>query len=633
MVPDAPHSSIEQPEQGDLDAALRFHGQATADLIALVDRSARLLFVNAAGERAFGGTAGRCLGRPLPDFVHPQDRRAFQAVFGRWLAAGCAAPLPVSNRIVTGAGDVRHLQWSFAPRRDVHGRVKCLIAHARDVTPQAQSAERVPGGAERQRALLAGILDPVIAIDSHGIVQEASRSVQSMFGYSPEELVGRNVALLMTEPHASQHDEHLARYRRTGETWILNRTRQFDVRRKDGAVIQCELSVSRIDVPGEGEPLFVGSFRDVGARLRAEQALAESAARMRAIFDQEFQFVGLLAPDGTLLEVNASALHAIGATRQQVIGRPFWATPWWGSPQLSERLRAAVASAAAGEFVRFEIEHAEPSGAARWMDFSLKPVRGPGGDVQFLLPEGRDITRVKEAHARELSMQQALAAIGESASVLVHEIKNPLTAVNLALRVVARQLGEDQRAVLEDLAARLRKLERTMRRTLSFARPLALEREACDLRALARDVAAALAPGLAGARVALEIVSPADLPPVSADGELIAQVLTNLVHNAREAAGEGARVRISIERENERHVRLQVEDNGPGILPSVRAQLFKPFVTSKSEGTGLGLAIARKIVLEHGGEIGVGDSSLGGACFWIRLPLEAERRTDSAPAP
>ena len=95
----------------------------------------------------------------------------------------------------------------------------------------------------------------------------------------------------------------------------------------------------------------------------------------------------------------------------------------------------------------------------------------------------------------------------------------------------------------------------------------------------------------------------------------------NLVRNACEALTAGGRVRLEIARDGEAHLRVLVEDDGPGIAPSLRAELFKPFVTSKAGGTGLGLAIARKIVREHGGEIGVRDGALGGACFWIRLPF------------
>jgi PAS domain S-box-containing protein len=431
----------------------------------------------------------------LFDFVHARERDEARTAFDRWCDANGENLFLIETRVVARIGEMRHLHWTVAPYRHEGAVTRCFISHARDVTAQVLSAQRVQRSELRHRALLSGVLDPLITIDGRGVVREVSRSAEGLFGYAPEELIGRNISILMLDPHAGQHDGYLERYRDTGQTGILGRTREFPVRRKDGSVLQIELSVSRVDVPGEVEPLFVGSFRDVTARRAAERALAESEARLRAIFDQEYEFVGLLACDGTLLDVNHSALRGIGATREEVIGRLFWETPWWKSDSsLRERLRAAIQATAGGEFVRFEVDYVDADGHQRWVDFSLKPVRDGAGAVQYLLPEGRDISTFKAAHARELALNRALAEIGESASLLAHEIKNPLTAVNLALRAVADRLGEDHKSVLEDLATRLAKLERTMRRTLSFARPLELVFEPLDPRDLVQDVARLLRP-------------------------------------------------------------------------------------------------------------------------------------------
>jgi two-component system, LuxR family, sensor kinase FixL len=617
---------LARPAAHDLDAAFRFYGRVTSDLVTIFDHAGRVLFCNAASERVLGRAPEECVGHEIFDFLHEEDRAQTRAAFARWSVGHGESSFLTEARVVSLDGEVRFLHWTVAPYREPGGGMTCFISHARDVTPQVRSAMRVQRSEVRHRAVLAGLLDPVLTIDGRGTVLEATRSVESIFGYRPEELIGKNIKLLMAEPHSSRHDGYLEHYRATGQTGILGRTRQFDVRRKDGSIIQIELSVSRVDVPGEAEPLFVGSFRDVSARLRAEQALAENEARMRAIFDQEYELVGLLSREGVLLEINHSALRGIGATREDVVGRVFWETPWWSKdPERRESVRRAVAAAAAGEFVRFEVEYVDNQGEQRWVDFSLKPVRDAAGQVQFLLPEGREITPFKAAHARELAMQDALAQIGESASLLAHEIKNPITAINFALRAVADKLGEDQRSVLEDLTLRLTKLERTMRRTLSFARPLKLERESCDVGELLSDVVSLLGPELQSGGVRLELECAPDLPCIQADRGLLEEVILNLVRNAHEALAKGGRVRVCAAREGRTFLEISVDDDGPGIAPAVRASLFKPFVTSKLGGTGLGLAIARKIVREHGGEIGVREGVLGGACFWIRLPTARER--------
>jgi two-component system sensor kinase FixL len=350
-----------------------------------------------------------------------------------------------------------------------------------------------PNAAEiRLRAILAGMLDPVVTIDAHGTVLEASASVLPVFGWQPDELIGRNVRELMGEPHRSLHDGYLARYRETGATHILGRTREFEIVRKDGTPLCCELSVSRVDVPGEAQPLFVGSFRDVSAR--------------------------------------------------------------------------------------------------------------------------------REVERREMQMLKSLAAIGESASVLAHEIKNPITGIRFAIRAVADHLGEDDRDILRGLEASLQKVERTMRRTLSFARPLELARRPLEPRHLLGDVAQRARAELPHSRAELEIECDSSVASILADPELLGEALLNLARNALEALGPGGRMRLSACLEGGM-LELSVEDDGPGLPVYVGANVFKPFYTTKELGTGIGLALCKKIAEAHGGSIRAGRSALGGAAFTIRLPL------------
>ena len=495
----------------------------------------------------------------------------------------------------------------------------------RDEPPDrhADGAAPTPCSSEmRLRALLAGMLDPVVTIDAHGTIQEASASVLSVFGWEPGELIGRNVKVLMGEPHRALHDGYLARYRQTGETNILGRTREFEMLRKDGSPLVCELSVSRVEVPGEPEPLFIGSFRDVTARRKAEQELAERDRRLSAVFDQGFEFVALLTPAGHVLEVNRAALESVGAQRASVIGRPFWETPWWDQTAAGRDLvRQSIAAAARGEFVRFETTLRGVGGRPVSVDFSLKPVRDEQGEIVMLLPEGRDISALKDAQRCERQLLKNLAAIGDSASVLVHEIKTPITGIHLAIQAVADQLGEDTREILQDLESSLQRVERTMRRTLSFARPLELKRRSVLPARLLDKVAARARAELPPTAARLEIECGADVPALEADERLLEDALWNLVKNALEAIEPGGRARLAARRTAD-GLELSVEDDGPGIPEYVLPNAFKPFYTTKAEGTGLGLAWCKKIVDAHGGQIHAGRSALGGARFSIALPVE-----------
>jgi diguanylate cyclase (GGDEF)-like protein/PAS domain S-box-containing protein len=126
--------------------------------------------------------------------------------------------------------------------------------------------------------------------------------------------------------------------------------------------------------------------------------ISENERKLRAIFDQTYQFIGLMTPDGVLIEANKTALDFIGADASKVLGKLFWETAWWThSPEQQEKLRQAVNKAAAGEFVRFEATHPAQDGSLHYIDFSLKPVKDESGKIAYLIPEGRDITERKSA--------------------------------------------------------------------------------------------------------------------------------------------------------------------------------------------------------------------------------------------
>ncbi|MEB3356833.1 MAG: PAS domain-containing protein, partial [Synechococcales bacterium] len=144
-----------------------------------------------------------------------------------------------------------------------------------------------------------------------------------------------------------------------------------------------------------------------------ELSSAQDSDRFRTIFDQTFQFIGLLSPDGILLEANQAALTFGGLTRSQVIGKPFWQAHWWTlSPEIQTRLQRAIAQARLGEFVRYEVEVLGTGRASTVIDFSIQPVKDEAGQVQWLVAEGRDISELKQA-------EDTLNSFFDSASLMM----------------------------------------------------------------------------------------------------------------------------------------------------------------------------------------------------------------------
>ncbi|PTY05702.1 hypothetical protein DB347_15160 [Opitutaceae bacterium EW11] len=182
---------------------------------------------------------------------------------------------------------------------------------------------------------------------------------------------------------------------------------------------------------------------EIEERKRTEEALRQSEQRFHAVFDQTFQLIGVLSVDGALLETNQAALTMIGTTAEEVVGKPFWLTPWWShSPELQERIRLAVREAAGGRLLRLEVTHLAKTGQTRHVDFSIKPIVDSEGSVVQLIAEGRDITARKEAEeAFRLNAERidALLQLNQMASATEAEIME--YAFQAAVRLTSSRLG------------------------------------------------------------------------------------------------------------------------------------------------------------------------------------------------
>ncbi len=154
------------------------------------------------------------------------------------------------------------------------------------------------------------------------------------------------------------------------------------------------------DAAGQPERM-IGVNIDIDAEKQAQAHLRENEQRLRAIFDGTYEYIGLLAPDGTLLEANRASLEFANNKRDQVVGRRFWDTPWFsGTPGASEKVQNAIARAAAGEFVRFAATLRRPSGECPTFDISLHPIHNEKGEVVLIVPEGRNITEHEKSKER-----------------------------------------------------------------------------------------------------------------------------------------------------------------------------------------------------------------------------------------
>ena len=223
--------------------------------------------------------------------------------------------------------------------------------------------------------------------------------------------------------------------------------------------------------------------------------------------------------------------------------------------------------------------------------------------------------------AVEAQQREKLAALGEMAAVLAHEIRNPLGAIRGHAQLAAARLAGDERGArsIATVIAETTRLAALVDALLRYARPRPPDRQDTDFGALCESVVALAADEAAAVGVSFSVERDAEGPHGSCDADQVEQVLLNLVRNALQAQPDGGRALVTARRERD-GVTIRVEDSGPGIPSADRDRVFAPFVTSRAEGTGLGLAIARQIAEAHGGSLTVGESEMGGAALVLRLP-------------
>jgi hypothetical protein len=163
-------------------------------------------------------------------------------------------------------------------------------------------------------------------------------------------------------------------------------------------------------------------------QARTRERMLESERQARAVFDQTFQFAGLIAPDGTLLKANQTALRFAGVTEREVVGRPFWETPWWThSREIQDRLRRGIALAAAGGTDNFEATHPGADGRLHFVDVSLKPALDEQGAVRHVIAEGRVVTERKEAEQALRESEARLRALSDNlpGSMVYQVVREP----------------------------------------------------------------------------------------------------------------------------------------------------------------------------------------------------------------
>jgi PAS domain S-box-containing protein len=516
--------------------------------------------------------------------------------------------------------------------RDERGGPRGFAKILRDNTEAKLTEERLRESEERFQRLV-GLSPDAIAVHAEGVLLFLNNAGAKLLrADGPEQLVGRPIAELIHPDYHGLIRERIEKVSR-GET---PPPAEIKFIRLDGTELYGELASAPLVY--QGKPAVQAVVRDLTRRKQSEEALRESEKRFRLIFNQQFQFMAILSPEGLLLDVNELPLRAAGIKREQVLGRLFWETPWWeGLPEMQAGWPARLASAARSDAPVFSVDSYRAAGATRVADASVTAVRDSDGRVEFFIVQASDITerkRVEEERERLLSeAQEANRLKDEFLATVSHELRTPLTAIlGWAHLLRGGQVGGEAAVkALETIERSARAQAQLIDDLLDVSRivtgKLRLDVMPVSPHSFIDPSVEAVRPAAEAKGVRLQKLVDTGVETVMGDPARLQQVVWNLLTNAVKFTPRGGRVRVSLERVNSR-VEIAVSDTGSGIAPEFLPHVFERFrqadqkTTRQHGGLGLGLAIVRHLVELHGGSVRADSEGEGtGATFTVSLPV------------
>jgi PAS domain S-box-containing protein len=550
-------------------------------------------------------------------------------------------------RIIRPDGTERILQSQTRCDFDEAGQPIRLTGTALDITELKQAEKKWRESETQIRTIVDNVVDGIITIDEHGIIESFNSAAMSIFGYEADEVIGKNVNMLMPEPYHSEHDSYIQNYKATCIAKIIGIGKEVEAQHKKGSIFPLDLAISEMWVGNQR--MFIGIVRNITERRQAEMSLKESEEKFRQLAEN-IEHVLWLRTSDRMLYINPAYETVFGRKCEEI---------YQNQNQFIEAIipedRERIINAFKNEYLKginFNQEYRikRPDGEIRWIWARTFVFKVEGAQELRTVGIAQDITQIKltEMALKEAkeTAESANRAKSEFLANMSHEIRTPMNAV-IGFSELLSSLITDKKhkGYLDSIQTAGKSLLTLINDILDLSKieagRLEIQYDTVNPYTLFNELKQIFAVRIAEKKLKFIVDIHNALPPALILDEVrLRQVLLNMIGNAIKFTDEGY-IKLSIKIQNfptsfeKGDIFLSVEDTGIGIPSEQQALIFESFrqqngqSTRKYGGTGLGLAITKRLVEMMNGQISVKSTVGKGSVFEIILREVEVSVTDS----
>jgi PAS domain S-box-containing protein len=611
------------------------------DAIILVDDQAKVTYWNPAAEKTFGFASTEAIGRDIHELMVPSSiseeektriRKRVKSLAETSIGHFIHGTIEVKGRRKNG-GEFP-AESSISPVK--LGGKWGAVAIVRDITNRKKAEQTLREAEQRYHALFDQAPIGILVVDPETVAFVEFNDVAcKQLGYSREEFAGLTVAKIEAQETVDDVKSHAAQMVKEGGGEFETKHRT-----KDGEIRSVLVSTKTVELAGKA--LLHCIFHDITEIRRVQDALMESETRYRQLVELAQEGVWVLDKEYDTTFVNRRMAQMMGYVESEMVGKSLF--------EFVDKKHVDQAKQVLGKYLQgvrgeFEYEFLRKDGSRVYTSIAASQVTDDQGHYLGTLALVADITLRKQMadkleqysknleelvaqRTKQLAEAQAqlvkaerLAAIGELAGMVGHDLRNPLTGIKNAVYLLEKKdteiPAEQSRAMLKTIDRCVDHSNRIINDLLDYSRDIHLvRRESSPIMLLSEVLAITQIP-----RKVKILNHLANEPSLKIDPDKMERVFINLIKNAFDAMPNGGTVTIKSKEVNG-SIQISVTDTGTGIPDEILPKLFSPLVTTKAQGMGFGLAICKRIVDAHEGTITVETAKGKGTTFTVTLPIE-----------